>query len=935
MSDAGSGHSQRAYSFTSKLRLQLAAGLLVLLYLTVRSVVASSALQHDFAFQAAWGAQGSEAGLYTSPMGVAVDDNGFVYVADSGNHRIQKLSPGGEVVAVWGSLGTAPGRLNRPWGIAVANGQVFVADRDNQRIQVFDTNGAYLTGWEIPGARPAGIASDGANVYVSDSAGHRVLVFTSAGAHVRDWGGYGALFGQMYSPRGIALAPDGSVLVADTGNHRIQRFSVEGQFAGVFGSYGQRCFEFDAPSFVSVLANGNILVTDEALHRVQEMTPSGGCVTWWGTSGSGDGQMRWPEGVAATPAGRVYVADSGNHRIQVFVYRELAMSKRVFLPVQLKSYRSLYNVCVNAGDGGYADSQGRLWQADQEYRPGGWGYIEKASSVFTTAATIEGTTDQPLYQSERYSMAGYAFDAPTGYYQVILKFAEIFYDRANQRIFSVDIEGGRVITDLDIYAEAGRDHAYDRLFTLPLTDGQLNIDFIPKRYNDAPKISALCVRQISEDTQVTPTPTPTTDYWAVFSQGEDTFIDFYNPALNMSSASTVAVRPYRDDQGRAALLRFDVSQIPVDATVLDASLSLHVSDRTNPNALYVGAYRLVRPWEAGEVTWISATQRTAWAAPGANSDSDRLATPEDALAIDAGDAWYTFTVPALVQSWVSQPGQNYGLILQGSPGGAVEYKFNSMEAGPADLRPRLNVHYTTRLPSQTPTPTATSTVAPTPTSSATATGTPTATPSRTATPTPTPSVTVVVLQQGWNGYEGVQDAYISSWTPDQNYGDQAALYVRSNDLLSVMLRFDLSTIPADADIESAMLSLWAYQNTNSNLLVADVFSVLRPWTVTETTWLSATLASPWTAPGANGIDSDRSAVSADVQGLDSYNHWYTFTVSALVETWVRDAQSNNGMIIKGRQGDAVQYSLWSSEALNSALRPFLMITYRRPPPQAP
>ena len=708
--------------------------------------------------------------------------------------------------------------------------------------------------------------------------------------------------------------------------------AYEGQFIGVFGSYGQRCFEFDAPSFLSVLSNGNILVTDEALHRVQELTASGGCVTWWGTAGSNDGQMQWPEGVVATPGGRVYVADSGNHRIQVFAYRELAMNKRIFLPVYLKSYRSLYTVCLNAGDGSYADSQGRLWQADQEYRPGGWGFIEKASSVFTTAATIQGTADQPLYQSERYSMAGYAFDAPTGYYQVILKFAEIFYDRPGQRIFSVDVEGQHLISDLDIFAEVGRDRAYDRIFTLPLTDGQLNIDFIPKRYNDAPKISAICVRQISEDTQVTPTPTPTTDYWVVFTQGDDTFIDFYNPTMNMSSASTVAVRPYRDDQGRAALLRFDVSQIPADATVLDASLSMHVSDRTNPNALYVGAYRLMRPWVAGEATWISATQRTAWTAPGANGDGDHLSAPEDALAIDASGGWYTFTVPALVQAWVSKPAQNHGLILQGSPGGAVEYKFNSLEAGAADLRPRLTVHYTTRQPSQTPTATATPTVSPTPAPSATATATRTATPSPTGTATPTPSVTVVVLQQGWNGYEGVQDAYISSWAPDKNYGDQAALYVRSNDLLSVMMRFDLSTIPADAEIESAMLSLWAYQSTNSNLLVADLYSVLRPWTVTETTWLSATQAIAWTSAGANGIGSDRSASSVDVQGFDSYNHWYTFTVTSLAESWVRDAQSNNGVIIKGRQGDAVQYSVWSSEALNAALRPFLVIAYRRPPP---
>ncbi len=903
------------------------AGIALLLVCCFVAVPAlRGAVQHEFRFQRAWGSQGNGPDQFQYPAGIAVAADGMVFVADSGNSRIQKFTTDGSPLPGWGQLGSRAGDLNHPSGIAVANGRVYVADRDNRRVQVFTSDGQFLTAWAMPESLPTGLAVSDPLVYVTDIANHRVLVYTTAGAYVRQWGQYGGLYGDFYSPWGIAIAADGSVYVADRDNHRIQRFSPDGRFLNAFGSFGARCWEFDSPTFVAVLPGGNLLIADQGNSRVQELTPAGGCVTWWGRAGSEDGQFNTPLGLGVDDSRSVYVADSGNHRVQVFAYHELAVMPRVYLPVILKTARPFYEIRVNAGDDTYIDTQGKAWFADRPYTVGAWGYIEKASNIFTTSESIAGTADQRLYQSERFNMAGYAFDVPTGYYEVTLKFAEIHFDRTGQRIFSVFIEGQPVLTDLDIYAEVGRNRAYDRTFSLPVTNGQLNIDFVPKRYNDAPKISAIAVRQIADTPIVTPTPTPPVEETLVFIGADDTTIDFYAPAANFDGLQALSVRPYRPDQGKSALVRFDVSAIPPSATVLTATLSLRATDRTNANSLYVSAHRLLRPWSVTETTWISATASVPWEEDGAVGSADRMLVAEDSLPVEALDTWYTFTVRSLVQTWVSQPGLNNGVLLLGASGGAVEYKLAASEHANPDYRPRLIVTYS-RLPQPlTPTPSVTQT----PVSTLTPTATATPTPASTPTPTATPSATQVVFQQGVGDYDGMTDTYINAWAPAVNYGSSGILYLRSNDIIAALLHFDLTSIPQDATVQEATLSLYVNYRSNTNLLAARVYGVLRPWVVSETTWLSATQDIAWAVPGANGIGSDRSGLPVDGLGFDSVNQWYTVTVSSLVQTWVADPATNRGLIIKADPGDSVQYTLLSSNHANPAYRPFLVVTYTRP-----
>jgi hypothetical protein len=149
---------------------------------------------------------------------------------------------------------------------------------------------------------------------------------------------------------------------------------------------------------------------------------------------------------------------------------------------------------VNCGDGSYTDSHNNLWLADQPYTPGSWGYKGTNRNTYSVAQAITNTPDPVLYQTESYFNPGdgsYRFTVPNGDYKVTLKFAEIYNGITpfNPRVFSVDLEGTRVITDLSLFATSGLYAATDGTYRVTVNDGSLDIDFIKGEEN--PKISAI------------------------------------------------------------------------------------------------------------------------------------------------------------------------------------------------------------------------------------------------------------------------------------------------------------------------------------------------------------------------------------------------------------------------------------------------------------
>ena len=139
-----------------------------------------------------------------------------------------------ELVATWGSLGADDGRFNNPTGIAVdGEGNVYVADTGNDRIQKFDNTGAFLLKWGTRGSgdgefySPRNIALDADGmVYVVD--GSRIQVFAGNGTFIKKWGSYGSGEEQLQSPRSIAFDTDGNAYVIAGGG--IKKFGSDGNF---------------------------------------------------------------------------------------------------------------------------------------------------------------------------------------------------------------------------------------------------------------------------------------------------------------------------------------------------------------------------------------------------------------------------------------------------------------------------------------------------------------------------------------------------------------------------------------------------------------------------------------------------------------------------------------------------------------------------------
>ncbi|HVO76169.1 MAG TPA: malectin domain-containing carbohydrate-binding protein, partial [Ignavibacteriaceae bacterium] len=142
---------------------------------------------------------------------------------------------------------------------------------------------------------------------------------------------------------------------------------------------------------------------------------------------------------------------------------------------------------LNAGGNNYLSGEGIQYNSDAA---SGW---VSGGTAYSTAAAIDGTEDDVLYQTERYGDFSYSIPLENGSYDVVLKFAEIYQDAANMRVFNVDAEGKRAIFNLDLYMRTGKYKAYDVVVPLEITDGILNLDFISVR--DNAKLSGLEIRR--------------------------------------------------------------------------------------------------------------------------------------------------------------------------------------------------------------------------------------------------------------------------------------------------------------------------------------------------------------------------------------------------------------------------------------------------------
>ncbi len=290
------------------------------------------------------------------PQGVAVDGSGNVYVADTLNSTIRKVTPRGVVTTLAGFSrvsGTANGtgsaaRFRKPNGVAVdGSGNVYVADTLNSTIRkvtpqrvVTTLAGTPLvmgtangTGSAALFNGPAGVAVDGSgNIYVADSTNNTIrkvtskgVVTTLAGAPLVGGSANGtAGAARFYDPTGVAVDGSGNVYVADTGNNTIRKVTPKGVVTTLAGNKYSSLFV--SPGGVAVDRSGNVYVADILKDTIQKVTPEGVVTTLAGNpefsvSGTANGigsaaRFDEPRGVAVDGSGNAYVADTNNSTIR-------------------------------------------------------------------------------------------------------------------------------------------------------------------------------------------------------------------------------------------------------------------------------------------------------------------------------------------------------------------------------------------------------------------------------------------------------------------------------------------------------------------------------------------------------------------------------------------------------------------------------------------
>jgi sugar lactone lactonase YvrE len=300
---------------------------------------------------------------FNSPIGVAADSAGNIYVADEYNYTIRKVTPAGVVTTLAGSAGQSgsvdgtgtSALFSVPYGVAVDSvGAVYVADGGNDTIRKISPAGAVITlagsagqsgifdgiGSAARFNSPSGLAVDNAgNVYVADSGYNTIRKITPAGAVTTlagspgpggsaDGVGYAARF---YGPIGVAADSAGSIYVADEYNCTIRKVTPDGSVTTLAGSAGHRGSadgtgseaRFAYPTGVAVDGMSNLYVADTGNNTIRKITPAAVVTTLAGSpgqSGSADGtgsavRFSSPLGVAVDRAGNLYVADGGNNRI--------------------------------------------------------------------------------------------------------------------------------------------------------------------------------------------------------------------------------------------------------------------------------------------------------------------------------------------------------------------------------------------------------------------------------------------------------------------------------------------------------------------------------------------------------------------------------------------------------------------------------------------
>jgi uncharacterized protein (TIGR03437 family) len=304
-----------------------------------------------------------------SPVSVAFDTTGNLYIADSLNHRIRKVSPDGIIRTIAGNgIPDSDGdngpaiqaSLKKPQSVTVdATGNLFIADSGNHRIRKVSSDGIIRTvAGGGPGfvpddvgpatdarlANPLGVAVDGSgNLFIAEAGKHRIrqvspdgTIRTIAGNELPGFSGDGvlAITASINKPHSVAVDSAGNLFLADTENHRIRKVSPDGNIQTVVGSGSRGSFGDGGPATnaflwqpvdIAVDRDGNMFIADSEINRIRKVSVDRTIQTVAGSGlfgFTGDNRpatsasLNRPRSVAVDSAGNLFIADTQNVRIR-------------------------------------------------------------------------------------------------------------------------------------------------------------------------------------------------------------------------------------------------------------------------------------------------------------------------------------------------------------------------------------------------------------------------------------------------------------------------------------------------------------------------------------------------------------------------------------------------------------------------------------------
>jgi sugar lactone lactonase YvrE len=312
---------------------------------------------------------------FDSPRGVAMAADGTLYIADTNNNRVRKVTPTGFITTFAGNgvagsggdgFSATSAAVAKPYGVAIdPTGNVLIADTFGNRIRKVDPNTNIITNLAGYGSagfggdgdlaiyaifnQPRGVAVDSlGNVYIADTLNNRIRridlsgkMGTIAGTGVAGFAGDGGPAGaaQLNNPSAVAVDAAGNLYIADTGNSRVRKIDNSGKIftvagssnTGASGSNGDGLGAtaptafLSKPTSVAVDSRGNLFISELDTGRVRVVTTDGlirtavgnGIPGYSGDNGTGpDAQINGVEGLGVDASGNLFIGDTANHRVR-------------------------------------------------------------------------------------------------------------------------------------------------------------------------------------------------------------------------------------------------------------------------------------------------------------------------------------------------------------------------------------------------------------------------------------------------------------------------------------------------------------------------------------------------------------------------------------------------------------------------------------------